>query len=112
MSQYLPVCVFKRLTQNEIDGLDVNTIRKDSSQLHNLRNGYSSAPRKSEIKENILTDYWIKNANKPSISVVGVKKFLPILGNKSKHVLHYRNLQLSLDLRMKLTKINRLLVFK
>ena len=37
---------------------------------------------------------------------------VPNLGNKNKYVLHYKNLQLYLSLRIKLTKIYRVLKFK
>ena len=37
---------------------------------------------------------------------------VPNLGDKTNYVLHYRNLQLYLSLRMKLTKIHRVLIFK
>ena len=46
------------------------------------------------------------------IKVGDVKKIIPNLRNKTKYVLHYRNLQLYLSLRMKLTKIHRALQFK
>ena len=39
-------------------------------------------------------------------------KVVPNLGDKTKFVLHYRNLQLYLSLGMKLTKIYRVLRFK
>ena len=41
-----------------------------------------------------------------------VKKLIPSLGSKTNDVVHYRNLQLYLSLKMKLTKIHRLLKFE
>ena len=41
-----------------------------------------------------------------------VKKLIPSLGSKTNDVVHYKNLQLYLSLKMKLTKIHRLLKFK
>ena len=46
------------------------------------------------------------------IKIGGVIKLVPNLGNKSKHVLHYRNLQLYLSLGMKLVKVQRILKIK
>ena len=51
-------------------------------------------------------------ANKYKMKIGGVNKFIPNLGNKSKYILHYRNLQLYLSLGMKLVKVCRILKFK
>ena len=53
-----------------------------------------------------------KIANEYDIKVGNVKKLIPNLNNKTKYVLHYRNLQLYLSLGMKLAKIHRALQFK
>ena len=60
----------------------------------------------------MLSKYCKEIADKYKIKVGDVKKLIPNLGNKTKYVLHYRNLQLYLLLGMRLTKIHRILKFK
>ena len=60
----------------------------------------------------MLSRYCSDIANKYGIKVGGVTKLVPNLRNKSKYVVHYKNLQLYLSLGMNLSKIHRVLKFK
>ena len=82
------------------------------NELHELHNHYPLAPEKLAVSNNMLSNYCKKIADKYDIKVGDVKKLIPNLGNKTKYVLHYRNLQLYLSLKMKLIKIHSALQFK
>ena len=73
---------------------------------------YPLAPEKLEISQNILSNYCSNIADEYGIKIGGVNKLVPNLGNKSKYVVHYKNLQLYLSLGMKLTKVHKILKFK
>ena len=60
----------------------------------------------------MLSKYCFNIANEYGIKTGGVNKLVPNLGNKSKYVVHYKNLRLYLSLGIKLTKIHRILKFK
>ena len=74
------------------------------SELHELHNDYPLAPEKLEISQNVLSNYFFNIANEYRIKIGGVNKLVPNLGKKNKYIVHYKNLQLYLSLRMKLTE--------
>ena len=82
------------------------------NELHELHKDYPLAPEKLAVSNDMLLTYCKNISDKYDIKVGDVKKLIPNLGNKTKYVLHYRNLQLYLSLEMKLTKIHRALQFK
>ena len=80
--------------------------------LHGFHNDYPLAPEKLEIRQNMLSKYRSYIADKYGIKIGVVNKLVPNLGNKSKYVVRYRNLQLYLSLGRKLTKVHRIWEFK
>ena len=124
MSQYLPTGGFRWMTKKQIDqtnlalykeyskkGLILEVDLEYPNELHDLHNDYPLAPEKVKVTENMLSDYCKSIADKYSISTGLVHKLIPTLGKKEKYVLHYRNLQLYIDLGLKVTKVHRVLEF-
>ena len=125
MSQYLPYGEFHWLNQKEINKFCLKSGSENGSdryilevdlkyleELHELHNDYPLAPEKLEISHNMLSNYCSSIANNYDIKIRGVNKLDQNLGNKSKHVLHYKHLQLHFSSRIKLTKIYKILKFK
>ena len=105
MTEYLPYNEFEWL--ENIDEFDINSTSEKSDTgyflkvdleypdaLHELHNDCSLAPEKLAVSNNILSKYCKGIADRYKIKVSDVKKLIPNLGNKTKYVLHYRNLQL------------------
>ena len=103
MSEYLPYEEFKWL--ENVDEFDVNSINEKSEigyflkvdleypdQLHELHNEYLLTPEKLAISSDMLSKYCKEIADEYDIKVGDVKKLIPNLSNKTKYVLHYRNL--------------------
>ena len=66
-----------------------------------MHNNYPLAPEKPEISDNISSNYCSNIKNEYGIKIGGVNKLVLNLCNKSKYVLHYKNLQLYLSLGTK-----------
>ena len=81
-------------------------------KLHDNHIDYPLAPEELEISSNMLPKYCSEIANKYGIKVGGVNKLVPKLRDKVKYIVYYRNLQLYLELGIKLIKIYRILKFK
>ena len=124
MSQYLPTGGFRWMSEKQINNLDLAKYKENSKQglilevdleypkeLHNLHNDYPLAAERVRVTKDMLSEYCKKIAAKYNISTGLVSKLVPTLKNKEKYVLHYRNLQLYLDLGLKINKVHRVLEF-
>ena len=100
------------IEENSSNGYILEVDLKYPDELHQFHNDYHLAPEKLEISHDILSNYCSNIANKYDIQIGGVNKLVPNLGNKSKYVLHYRNLPLYLSLEVKLVSVHRILKFK
>ena len=115
MSEYLPYEVFKWL--KNVDEFDVMLISEKSpigylpkvdleysDEFHELHNDYPLALEKLAVFSDVLSNYCKKIADKYEKKIGDVKKLIPNLGKKTNYVVvNYRNIQLYLSLRMKLT---------
>ena len=125
MNQPLPYCDFNFLTKKEISEFCLNSVSENSpigyilevdleycKKLHDRHSDYPLAPQKLEISSYMLSKYCGDIVNKYGIKVGGVNKLVTNLRDKSKYVVHYKNLQYFLLLGMKLIKVRRILKFK
>ena len=124
MSQYLPTGNVKWMTNKEISKIDLGKYKADGKkglilevdlenpkQLHDLHNDYLIAPEKVKVSNDMLSAYCKKIAKKYNISTGLVSKLIPTLRDNKEYVLHYRNLQLYLNLGLKIKKVHRVLKF-
>ena len=124
MSQYLPTGNFKWMSNKEIKKIDLVKYKADGKkglilevdleypqELHDLHNDYLICPEKVKVSNNMLSGYCKKIADKYNISIGLVSKLIPMLKDKKEYVLHYRYLQLYLDLGLKIKKVHRVLEF-
>ena len=108
LSSYLPYGRCKWL--KNVDGFDVNSVNEKDpigyfievdleypDELHELHIDYPLAPEKLVVSSDMLSKCCKEIADKYEIKVGKIKKLIPNLANKTKYVLHYKNLQLYLS---------------
>lgn len=81
-------------------------------ELHDLHNDYPLAPERVKVGNDMLSDYAKSLKNSMNMKGVIVEKLVPNLNNKTKYVVHYRNLQYYLQKGLRITKFHRILKFK
>ena len=124
MSQYLPTGNFKWMSNKEINKIDLGKYKADGKkglilevdleypqELHDMHNDYPLCPEKVRVSNDMLSGYCKKIAEKYNISIGLVSKLMPTLRDKKEYMLHYHNLQLYLDLGLKIKKVHRVLKF-
>ena len=114
--KFLPTSGFKwidpkefdmnKYTSNILKGCVLEVDLEYPKESHELRNDYSLAPDKIEIKREMLSEYQLKIADLYNIPIGSVKKLVSNLFDKEKYVIHYENLPLYLRLGLKLKKIS------
>jgi hypothetical protein len=120
MSQSLPFANFKFLSDYEVRDLDYMNVPDDlnmgyivevdlhyPTHLHSLHNDYPLAPEYVLVTESMLSPFCLSFGQK----YVECAKLIPNLHDKSKYVLHYRNLKLYVQLGLEVTKVHRVLSF-
>jgi len=141
MSQKLPVGYFRFLEQDEMKCFNVQNISAEGSKgyflevdleypqhLHDSHNDYPLAPESKFVPNEMLSPYAkmalkkldVNSKNHPPFLNLNdklppranVKKLLTTLKNKQHYVLHIRNLQLYLQLGLKLKHVHKILEFK
>ena len=121
MCQYLPTGGFRILSEEEVGKLDLDTLEDESDdgyiyeidlrypiELHDKHDDYPLAPQLLEIDSAVYspTQSSIYPKSPPQ------KKLTPNLMDKSNYVVHYRNLELYVQLGLVITQVNRVLAFK
>ena len=82
------------------------------TKLHTGHNDYPLAPEKLTISKDQMSFYQQKLIDELGVASVSCEKLVPNLMNKSRYVLHYRNLQLYVQLGLELTKVHKVLKFR
>ena len=121
MSQFLPTHGFRLLSSDEIIALELENLRDDSedgyiyevdlhylAKLHNQHDDYPLAPESLVI----VREMYSPTQQSVLPESIPQKKLTPNLRDKTRYVVHYRNLKLYVQLELVITKVHRVLTFK
>ena len=110
------------MTEDEFDGLYVSNVSEHSdigytlevnveypSELYDLHGDFPLCPEKLKVTDDMLSPYCQQLKEDLGLKEPSIGKLIPNLHNKTRYILHYKNLKLYLVLGMKLTKIHRVL---
>ena len=112
MSQPLPYSGFKWVDKPPTEpgkGCILEVDLEYPAELHELHYDCPLAPERLKVKKEWLSGYQTNFLEDDNI--LNTEKLVPNLIDKTKYVLHYRNLQLYFSFGMKLKKIHRILEF-
>ena len=99
------------INENSTTGYIFDVDLEYPKELHDLHNHYPLCPERKLIKSDWLSTYQKELKTKLNVSDDHVEKLVTDLYDKNGYVTHYRNLQLYLQLGLKLKKINKVLSF-
>ena len=141
MRMPLPTGAMRWLTEKELCEFDINSISSEGSSgytlevdleypdtLHDSHNCYPLAPEHKVVKDEEISPYnerlwdelYSDQGNSDSSNKARdkckkrpqISKLVPSLEDKKNYIVHYRTLQLYLQLGLKCTKIHRILEYK
>ncbi len=125
MMEYLPYGDFKweKVTQTLVQqilesphdsekGYIVQVSLEYPEDIHDFHQDYPLAPEKRIITEDMLSPFAKETMKKDNIKLYKSEKLLVTLYDKSKYVLHYRVLQLYVQLGLKIKKVHHVVSFK
>ena len=124
-SEPLPLGRFEFLSDEEVCRFDLDSVAPDSdtgyiiecdleypAHLHDLHNDYPMAPEHLTVTRDMLSPFALGLLEAdPRRPWIPTQKLVPNLLDKTKYVVHYRNLQLYVKHGLKVIKVHRILSF-